>query len=137
MKSIGIWVLVAISAVVIGGILLFQPVSRAKDTPLMQAYSRLHHIGVKLRHYADDHSAFPGGTSTNSSVDALVSEGILSADDAAFLRDQHVAYHGFDLSRIAADVPVFELVFTNGKIPRRIVSYSDGHTVLSHLGSKP
>ena len=137
MKSSGIWVLVAISVVVIGGVFLLQPISRVKDTPLMRAYSRLHQTCAKLRHYADDHSTFPGGASTNGSVDALVSAGILSADDAAFLRDQHVEYHGFDLGRIAADVPVFEMAFTNTSSPRRIVCYSDGHAVMLNLDTKP
>ena len=137
MKSFGIWILVAISVVVIGGVFLLQPISRAKDTPLMRAYSRLHQTGGKLRHYADAHSTFPGGTSTNGSVDTLVSAGILSADDAAFLRDHHVEYYGFDLGRIAADVPVFEMVFTDTKIPRRIVCYSDGHAVMSNVETKP
>jgi hypothetical protein len=137
MKSFGIWVLIGVSAVVIGGVLLFQPISRTKDTPLMRTYSQMHLTCGKLRHYADGHSTFPGGASTNGSVDTLVSAGILSADDAAFLRDHQVEYHGFDLSRIEGEVPVFEMVFTNTKTPRRIISYSDGHTVMSDLETKP
>lgn len=137
MKPFGICVFVAISAVVVGGVLLLGPISRVKDTPLMRAYSRLHQTCGKLRHYADEHATFPGGASTNSSVDSLVAAGILSEVDAAFLCDQHVEYHGFDLGRIAADAPVFEMMFTNTKSPRRIISYSDGHTVMSELGAKP
>jgi len=133
MKSSGIWILVAISVVVIGGLFLLQPISRTKDTPLMRVYSRLHQTCGKLRHYADEHSTFPGGAPTNGSIDTLVVSGILSADDEAFLRDHQVEYHGFDLSRIAADVPVFEMVFTNTKIPRHIISYSDGHTIMLDL----
>lgn len=71
------------------------------------------------------------------SIDTLVSVGILSADDMAFLRDYQVKYRGFDLGRITADVPVFEMVFTNTKTPRPIIRYSDGHTVMSDLKSKP
>jgi hypothetical protein len=137
MKMFDIWIFLAISVVVIGGVFLLQPISRAKDTPLMRVYSRMHQTCGKLRHYAYDHSAFPDGAATNGSIDTLVSAGILSADDAAFLRDQRVEYHGFDLGRIAADVPVFELVFTNTKIPRRIIGYSDGHIVMSNLKTKP
>lgn len=137
MKSFGIWMFVAISVIVIGGVLLLQPVSQTNDTPLMRAYSRLHQTCGKLRHYADGHSIFPGGASTNGSVDTLVSAGILSVDDAAFLRDHQVVYHGFDLRRIAPDVPVFEMVFTNTRTPRRIVCYSDGHAAMSQLETKP
>ena len=138
MKSFSIWIVAAVLAVVVAGfILLSQPISRAKDTPLMRAYSQLHLTCGKLRHYADEHSTFPGGSHTNGSVDALVSAGILSAGDAVFLRDHQVEYRGFDLSRIAADVPVFEMVFTNTKTPRHIISYSDGHTIMSDLKTKP
>src|ERR1017187_4818841 len=138
MKSFDIRVLAVISAVVVAGfVLLSKPISRAKDTPLMRAYSRLHQTCGKLRYYADEHSTFPGGAPTNGSIDTLVSAGILSADDAAFLRDHQVEYHGFDLGRIAAGVPVFEMVFTNNKTPHRIVSYRDGHTVMSDLETKP
>ena len=137
MKSSGIWTLVAILVVVIGFVFLSQPISRTKDTPLTRAYARLHQTSGKIRHYADEHSIFPGGAATNGSIDTLVAAGILSADDAAFLHDHQVKYHGFDLGRVAADVPVFELVFTNTKTPRRITSYSDGHTVMSDLEAKP
>ncbi len=117
------------------GVGLLHP--NSKDTPLMRAYSQLHMTCGKLRHYADEHSTFPGGASTNGSVDSLVSAGILSADDATFLHDHQVEYHGLSLGRSAADVPVFEMVFTNTKTPRRIVSYGDGHTVMSDLETKP
>jgi hypothetical protein len=138
MKPSGIWVLAAISAVVVAGfVLLSQPISRVKDTPLMRAYARLHQISVKLGYYADEHSTFPGGATTNGSIDTLVSAGILSTDDAAFFREHQVEYHGFDLGRTAADIPVFEIVFTNTKIPRRIVSYRDGHVVMSELETTP
>ena len=103
----------------------------------MRAYSRLHETNSKLRYFADEHSTFPGGATTNGSIDSLVSAGILSADDVAFLRDHQVEYHGLDLGRIVADIPVFEMVFTNTKTPRLIISYSDGHTAMSVLKSKP
>lgn len=134
MRSVGISVLAAVSlVVVVAVVLLLQPISGAKDTPLMRAYSRLHQTSAKLRFYADEHSTFPGGVSTNSNIDALISIGILSTDDVALLRDHQVRYCGFDLGHVAADVPVFKMVFTNTKRPRRIVSFSDGHTVMSDL----
>lgn len=131
-------VLAAVSLVVVVAVaLLLQPITGVKDTPLMRAYSRLHQTSAKLKFYADEHSTFPGGVSTNGNIDALVSIGILSTDDTAFLRDHQVRYYGFDLGHVAADVPVFEMIFTNTKTPRRIVSFSDGHTVMSDLGAKP
>ena len=103
----------------------------------MRAVSRIHGISTKLRWYADEHSVFPGGAATNGSIDNLVSAGILSADDVAFLRDHKVNYYGFDLSHIAADVPVFAIVFTNTKASYHIISYSDGHTEVPDLPKKP
>jgi hypothetical protein len=137
MKSFGIWVLIGISAVVIGGVLLLQPISRTKDTPLMRALSSIHGISAKLKSYADEHSSFPGGAKTNASIEALSTIGILSTNDVAYLRDHGVKYYGSDLSHIAPDVPVFEMVFTNANRLYHIVSYSDGHTAVPDLHKKP
>ena len=69
MKSPGIWILTAILALVIAGFtLLFQPISRTKDTPLMRAYDRLYQTGAKLKYYADEHSTFPDGMPTAPQV---------------------------------------------------------------------
>ena len=94
-----------LTVAVLGFVLLAGPISRAKDTPLMRAVSRIHQICGKLRYYADEHSVFPGGATTNASIDALAAIGILAADDVAYLRSHQVEYHGFDLSRVTADVP--------------------------------
>ena len=119
LKSSVIWIPAAIAAVVVVWVfLLSQPISRAKDTPLMRALSRIHGISTKLRWYADDHSSFPGGATTNVSIEQLGAIGILSTDDVAYLREHEVKYYGLDVSHIAADVPVFEMVFTNTKPER-------------------
>ena len=129
MKAFGSWVLVIITAVVvIGFVLLCPPISRVKDTPRMRAVSRLHGISSKLKWYADEHASFPGGATTNASIEALGLFGILSTEDVAYLRDHGVKYYGSDLSHSAPDVPVFEMVFTNGDRLYHAVSYSDGHT---------
>jgi hypothetical protein len=138
MKLFWTCVLVTISAVaVIGYVLLSQPISRAKDTPLMRALSRIHGISAKLKWYADEHSSFPGGATTNASIEALSTVGILSTDDVAYLRDHGVKYYGSDLSHIAPDIPVFEMVFTNATRSYHIISYRDGHTEVPDLHNKP
>jgi len=134
MKSMGIWVLSAIAvALVVVIILLSQPISQVKDTPLMRAFSRIHGISAKLKWYADAHSSFPGGATTNASIEALGPAGILSSEVVAYLRDHGVKYYGTDLSLIASDVPVFEMVSTNANRLYHIVSYGDGHTELPDL----
>jgi hypothetical protein len=113
------------------------PISHVVDTPLMREYSRIHEIGGKLRWYSDAHSAFPNGAATNSSVSELVAIGVLSADDGAYIHDHQIEYRGFDLSHIAADVPVFEAIFTNTSSPRRIIGFSDGSTTMQNLNQTP
>ena len=138
MKSFWTWALVAFSAVVVVGyILLSQPISRVKDTPLMRALSRIHGISAKLKWYADEHSSFPGGATTNESIEALSTFGILSTNDVAYLRDHGVKYYGSDLSHIAPDVPVFEMVFTNPDRLYHIMCYSDGHTDMPDYPKQP
>ena len=109
------------------------PISRTVDTPLMREYSRIHELCGKLWHYANDHSAFPDGAKTNNSIEGLVAIGILSADDQAYIHDHQITYHGFDLSHIAANVPVFETIFTNTSSPRRIIGFSDGSATMQNL----
>ena len=133
-RKIVISILVAVLAVaVLAFIFLSRPVSRTVDTPLMREYSRIHQICTKLRYYADEHSTLPDGVTTNASVDGLTAVGVLSAEDVAYIREHQIAYHGFDLSNMAADVPVFTATFTNTKLPRRITAYSDGHVAMEEL----
>jgi hypothetical protein len=115
----------------------FGPISTVVDTPLMREYSSIHKICAKLRWYSDGHSTFPNGVTTNSSIDGLVAVGILSADDAAYIRDHQIEYHGFDLRHIAADVPVFETVFTNTSSPRHIFGFSDGSATMRGPNTSP
>ena len=97
----------------------------------------MHQIGTKLRNYADEHQTLPGAEQTGKSLDSLVAVGILSLDDAAFIREHHIDFRGFDPSRIASDIVVMETVFMNTKIPRRIVGYSDGSVVTYDLHKTP
>ena len=110
-------------------LMMMLPISRAVDTPFMREYARIHEICVKLRHYADEHSTFPGGATTNANIDELAVAGALSADDVAYIREHRIEYRGFDMSNIAADTLVFSAVVTNTEPPRVITAYSDGHTV--------
>jgi hypothetical protein len=124
----GIRMLIVVAGIlVISGMIFLQPISRTKDTPLMRRISSLHQIVSKLRWYADEHSIFPGGAPVNSNLDGLVAVGVLSREDAAYIRTNHIEYRGFDLGHVAADAVVFECVFSNTPSPCRVIAYSDGH----------
>jgi hypothetical protein len=109
------------------GLIISQGGSHTKDTPLVRRMSSLHHIGSKLRWYADEHSVFPDGTAVNSNLDGLVAMSVLSPEDAAYVRTNHIEYRGFDLRHVAPDLVVFECVFSNTQPPYKIIAFSDGH----------
>jgi len=118
---------VAAGILVLCGLIISQGGSRTKDTPLMRRISSLHQIAAKLRWYADEHSVFSDGTSVSSNLDGLVATGVLSPEDAAYIRTNHIDYRGFDLGHVAADAVVFECVFSNTQSPCRVIAFSDGH----------
>ena len=107
-----------------------------RDTPFTREYARIHEICAKLASYSYDHKAFPDGEATGRSIDGLLAAGIISADDAAYIRDHGIQFRGFDPARIGADIAVFETVFTNTTSPRHIVGYSDGSTVWYDLDKR-
>ena len=120
-------VIVVAGILLLCGMIISQPISRTKDTPLMRRMSSLHQIASKLRWYANEHSVFPDGTALSSNLDGLVAIGVLSPEDAAYVRTNHIEYRGFDLGHVALDVVVFECVFSNTQSPCRVIAFSDGH----------
>lgn len=138
MRITGMWVLVALAlAVALGLAFLSRPISRAVDTPLMRELSRIHQLANKMRLYPDALAAAPGGVTNHPSMDGLVALGVLSADDATYIRDHQIKYYGFDLSRTGSDVPVLEATFSNSSSAWRIVGFSDGHAAMHQLVEKP
>lgn len=127
MKSIALTALFGVVGAAALGWLLLLPVSRPMaPSKLTQVLGRMHGIGTRLRRYAHDHASVPGGWSTNTSIEALVKEGILSQEDRRFLRDHDVKYHGFAPALVEEHIPVLEITLAGPKLQRRIVSYSDG-----------
>jgi hypothetical protein len=133
-----IWLLAVAITIIAVGCLLYSGIlhsgSTVRDTPLMRELSRIHELSGKLTFYADEHSAFAEGEKTGKSVEGLVAAGILSPEDAAYIHDNHIEFRGFDPAKIGADIAVFVTIFTNTSLPRRIVGYSDGSTVMYDLG---
>ena len=110
---------------------------RAWDTPFMREYSRIHKICSTLRFYAENHTNSGVSDFSGKSLGDLAAAGILSHDDATYIREHRIEFFGFDPDRIADDVPVLQSMFTNGATRRRIVGYSDGSAVAYNLETKP
>ena len=138
LNKFGIW-FVILAVVVL--VVCFFPQIRSpvvKDTPMLREISAMHDIGTKLRCYADEHQTLPGGEQIGKSPDSLVAAGILSLDDATYIREHHIEFRGFDPSRIGSNIIVMETVITNtDKIPCRIAGYSDGSVVRYDLHKTP
>lgn len=134
-KTLG-WTLVAVAlAAVVTGALAPRKVIR--DTPMMRAMNRLRQISGNLPYYAGERDNALVGHAGFESIEALVTGGVVTPDDAAFLRTNGYVFYGFDPNMIRAEIPVFETVLTNTRPPRRLIGYSDGHVVASELGKKP
>jgi hypothetical protein len=99
------------------------PRNRLRVTPFIREYARIHAIGSKI---ALDYTNKPiaGGD-----LEGLLASGVISPDDAAYLREHQIQFYGFDPAKTGADTRVFETICTNTSPPRRIVGYGDGHTV--------
>lgn len=135
-RSAIVWsVLAILIGLTVYALLPTGPVDR--DTPFTREYARIHDICSKLRFYAEEHPSSSVGDLSGKSVDDLATAGILSLDDAKYLREHRIAFRGFDPTRIGGDVPVLETTFTNARTPRRIVGYSDGSTVYHELKKTP
>jgi hypothetical protein len=135
-RKILFWLILAIvPGVMVWRVLTSGPVIR--DAPFTREYARIHDICSKLRFYVEEHPTAAIGDFHKTSANDLASAGILSPDDATYIREHHIVFRGFDPKRIAGDVPVLETIFTNTTMSRRIVGYSDGSTVFYDLQKSP
>ncbi|HWV99196.1 MAG TPA: hypothetical protein VNZ64_05825 [Candidatus Acidoferrum sp.] len=99
----------------------------------MREYNRIHVLCGKL---VRAEPRLPKGADSRQ-IEAFVVAGVFTADDAAYLREHNIQFHGFDPASVGADVAVFETIFTNTELPRHIIGYADGHTVMRELNRKP
>jgi hypothetical protein len=136
-KKVAQWLIVVVIAGVVmwfgilPHVLYSGPVIR--NTPMMLEVSRMHEICTKLVFYADEHHSSAPGNTIGKSVGSLVAAGIISADDATYIREHQIEFRGFDPTKIGADIPVLETVFTYTQTPHRIVGYTDGSVVVYDL----
>ena len=106
--------------------------SVVRDTPFMRELNQVYRLTGKLVL-----SELPPPKGPDSKrIEAFVAAGILSTNDAAYIRQHGIEFRGFDGTR-TADVPVFEMVSTNTRPPRRITGYADGHASYRQLTNQP
>ena len=109
--------------------------SRLVYSRFIRQMSAMREIGMKLRQYDLDHPALETDDLGTKSIDDLVAMNVLTAADAAYLREHDVIFHGYDPNRIAPDVPVLEAIYIRGQTKKRIVCYSDTHVETSPVES--
>ncbi len=109
---------------------LLGPVVR--DTPFMREYNQVYRLTGKVVRSELPPPKGPG----SKRIEAFVAAGILSSNDAVYIRQHGIEFHGFDGARTGADVLVFETVSTNSKPPRRIIGFADGHAEYRELGQE-
>ena len=115
--------------------ILAAPGSRVVSSPYIRHLKAMSEIAMKLRQYVLDHPALETDDLGTKSIDDLVTMNVLTAADAAYLREHDVIFHGYDPNHIAPDVPVLEAIYIRGKTKKRIVCYSDAHVETSPVES--
>ncbi len=65
-------------------------------------------ICLKFRDYDYYQSNLTAEDVTRRSIVDYVSAGVLSSNDAAYIRDHRIVFYGFDPAKIGGDVPVLE-----------------------------
>jgi hypothetical protein len=107
--------------------------SVVRDTRFVREYNEVSRLATKL---VRSELPLPQGQESKR-VEAFVVAGILSSNDAAYIREHGIEFLGFDGTRTGADIPILEGVCTNTKPPRRITGYADGHAQYRELTEKP
>jgi len=115
--------------------ILAPPCPRVVYSPYIRQIKAMSEIGMKLRQYDLDHPALETDDLGTKSIDDLVTMNVLTAADAAYLREHDVTFHGYDPNRIGPDVPLLEAIYIRGKTKKRIVCYSDAHVGTSPVES--
>jgi len=112
---------------------MFHGGSHVRDTPFTREYNQVHRLIGKL---VLSELPPPKGASSKS-IEAFVAAGILSTNDAAYIREHGIEFYGFDGIRTGVDVVVFETICTRTKPPRRITGYADGHVQYREVTNRP
>jgi hypothetical protein len=135
MRKPVLWIVMICAVGVILAIGVPGPGPRGDGPRLVQQVSAMREIGLKLRQYDLDHSATETEDLKTKSIHDLVAMNVLSATDAAYLRDNQIKFYGYDPNRIGGNVPLLEGIYTHGSVPKRIICYSDISVVTSRLES--
>ena len=95
--------------------------SRAVRSPFIAELNELKRISIALSYYAGEHPEDVVGMG----VEAFVSAGVLSTNDAKYMRDHQIAFRGFTANQ-TNPAPILEAIYSSRDLQRRIVGYSDG-----------
>ncbi len=111
------------------GILLLElmPHNRLRVTPFVLEYSRIHEIADKIT------TTYTNKPIAGGDIDGLLASGVISTNDASYLREHQIHFYGFDPAKTQADIKMFETICTNTSPPRRIIGYADGHGGWNYL----
>ena len=126
-------ILFFIGAALIAYAALYPSGPRVTRSPRAMQMSAVSKIVTKIRQYDLDHAALETDELKTKSIDDLVAMDILTADDAAYLREHEVMFYGYDPNHVASDVPVFDTIHARGRARQRITAYSDGHVGFSPM----
>jgi hypothetical protein len=113
------------------------PRSGPVDSPFTRQISAMREICMKLRSYDYDHPNLKAEDMANRSVADYVAIGVLTAKDAAYIREHEITFHGFDPNKIGGNIPVLEAIFRKTRRPQRIIAYSDASVRFFPLDGEP
>ncbi len=121
MQKIGILLIIVVPVVLLvwwtGGF----GVSRTVRSPFMAELNQVKQISVALSYYAEEHSNDVAG----KSIEAFIAAGVLSTNDANYMRDHQITFRGFNTNQ-NSPAPILEAIYNSRDLQRRIVGYSDG-----------
>jgi hypothetical protein len=101
------------------------PRSGPIDSPFIRQMSAMQQICKKLRDYDYKHSSIKPEDIAGRNITDYVAIGILTPEDAAYIRDREITFEGFDPNKIGGDIPVLEAIYRKTGHPKRIIGYSD------------
>jgi hypothetical protein len=114
-----------------------RPPAHALQTPFIEEVNGIRLICLRFLVYIDAHPTLTGKDFVGKSLADLVTMGVVSPDDANYLRDHQVKFYGFDPDHRDGNTPIFEAEYPATDPEKRIVAYCDGRIATSDLKKQP
>lgn len=109
---------------------VFQPADH--DNPyLIRRVNMIHQLGFTVSDYVRTH---PDSNLKHSSLEDLLAMNVFTSEEIRYLRDNHIAFHGYDPDIVNGTTPLLDGFYThwNGR-KQHIVCFSDGSVVTSQI----